>query len=107
MGGELKLVTNPDKTVTVEVDGLSEDSIVPGQQDVVTCRIVSVNPRFAKCHILCVGDVVMSESYRGQIRKEDVRQSEKDRVEMYNVSDQETLFLHVSCHWVTLVADIP
>ena len=25
----------------------------------------------------------MSESYRGQIRKEDVRQSEKDRVEMY------------------------
>merc|ERR1719461_299929 len=69
--------------MTVEVDGLSEDSLVPGQQDVVTVKIVSVNPRFAKCHILCVGDVVLSESYRGQIRKEDVRQTEKDRVEMY------------------------
>ena len=67
----------------MEIDGLSEDSLVPGQQDVVTVKIVSVNPRFAKCHILCVGDVVLSESYRGQIRKEDVRQTEKDRVEMY------------------------
>ena len=67
----------------MEVDGLSEDSLVPGQQDVVTVKIVSVNPRFAKCHILCVGDVVLSESYRGQIRKEDVRATEKDRVEMY------------------------
>jgi len=81
--GELRLVTNSDKTVTVEVDGLKGDSLVPGQQDVVTVKIVSVNPRFAKCHIMCVGEVVLSEYYRGQIRKEDVRATEKDRVEMY------------------------
>ena len=43
--GELRLVTNADKTVTVEVDGLTGDSLVPGQQDVVTVKIVSVNPR--------------------------------------------------------------
>lgn len=30
-----------------------------------------------------MGDVVLSEHYRGQIRKEDVRMTEKDRVEMY------------------------
>ena len=36
-----------------------------------------------KVHILCVGDAVMSEPFRGQIRKEDVRAVEKDRVEMY------------------------
>ena len=47
--GELRLVTNTDKTVTVEVDGLKEDSLVPGQQDVVTVKIVSVNPRFVEC----------------------------------------------------------
>ena len=97
--GVLRLVTNADKTVTVEVDGLKGDSLVPGQQDVVTVKIVSVNPRcskknmfsihvmchfrFAKCHIMCVGEVVLSEHYRGQIRKEDVRATEKDRVEMY------------------------
>lgn len=44
--GELRLVTNSDKTVTVEVDGLKGDSLVPGQQDVVTVKIVSVNPRW-------------------------------------------------------------
>ena len=30
-----------------------------------------------------MGDVVLSEPFRGQIRKEDVRATEKDRVEMY------------------------
>ena len=39
--------------------------------------------RISKVHILCVGDAVMSEPFRGQIRKEDVRAVEKDRVEMY------------------------
>ena len=36
-----------------------------------------------KAHIMCVKDVVLSEPFRGQIRKEDVRSVEKDRVEMY------------------------
>ena len=40
--------------------------------------------RFAKCQILCVGDTALSQHYRGQVRKEDVRMTEKDRVEMYN-----------------------
>lgn len=55
--------------------------------------------RFAKCHILCVGDTVLSQHYRAQVtsdplskpsltcaqvRKEDIRMTEKDRVEMYN-----------------------
>ena len=34
-------------------------------------------------HIKCVKDVVLGEPFRGQIRKEDVRAVEKDRVEMY------------------------
>ena len=32
---------------------------------------------------MCVRDVVLSEPFRGQIRKEDVRATEKDKVEMY------------------------
>ena len=38
--GELRLVIKADKTITVEVDGL-----VPDKQDVITVKIVSVNPR--------------------------------------------------------------
>ena len=54
--GELRLLTNPDKTVTVEVEGMSEDSLVPGQQDVVTVKIVSVNPRYLTFNILILSD---------------------------------------------------
>ena len=43
--GELRLVTKADKTITVEVDGLTGDSLVPDQLDVITVKIVSVNPR--------------------------------------------------------------
>ena len=43
--GELKLLTNVDKTVIVKVDGLMGDSLIPGQQNVVTVKIVSVYPR--------------------------------------------------------------
>ena len=39
--GELKLLTNAEKTVTVKVDSLMEDSLVPGQQNVVIVKIVS------------------------------------------------------------------
>ena len=40
-------------------------------------------PCLRKVHIVCVRDVVLSEPFRGQIRKEDVRATEKDKVEMY------------------------
>jgi len=82
--GEVRLVTRPDKVVSVEVaGGGAADSVVPAQGDLVTARVLAVNPRFAKVHLLCVGDCVLSEPFRGQVRKEDVRASEKDKVEMY------------------------
>ena len=39
--------------------------------------------RFAKVSILCVREAVLTQPFRGQVRKEDVRATEKDRVEMY------------------------
>jgi len=81
--GELKLIHTRNNTVSVEVEGCGQKTLVPSTGDVVTVRILSVNPRFAKANIVCVKDVVLSEPFRGQIRKEDVRSMEKDRVEMY------------------------
>ena len=43
--GELRLLTQPDSTVTVEVEGSASDTVVPAQQDIVTARVLSVNPR--------------------------------------------------------------
>ncbi len=50
---------------------------------VSTARVTQINPRWARCAILCVKDIVLAEPFRGQLRKEDVRATEKDRVEMY------------------------
>ena len=83
LAGEVRLVTRPDSVVSVEVRGGGRDTVVPAQRDIVTVRLLAVNPRFAKVHILCVGDTVLPEPFRGLVRKEDVRATEKDRVEMY------------------------
>lgn len=42
-----------------------------------------VNQRFARCLIIGIGDVVLHRHLRGILRKEDVRATDKDRVEMY------------------------
>jgi len=81
--GEIRLINTAENVVSVEVEGFGQKTVVPAAGDIVTIRILSCNPRFAKAHIVCVRDVVLSEPFRGQVRREDVRATEKDRVEMY------------------------
>ncbi|XP_011858736.1 PREDICTED: transcription initiation protein SPT3 homolog [Vollenhovia emeryi] len=82
LAGVVKLVTN-DKTRTIEVHGITEQSIVPAPGDIVTAMITVVNQRFCKCSIKCVGDTVLTRPYKGILRKEDVRAIDKDKIEMY------------------------
>ncbi|KAH8412361.1 hypothetical protein KR009_001456 [Drosophila setifemur] len=56
---------------------------IPTTGDVVTARILVTTPKFAKCAIFCVRNVLLESSYRGLLRKEDVRETEKDRVDIY------------------------
>lgn len=58
-------------------------TIVPVAGDIVTARVTVINQRFAKCSIICIGDVVLKRVYRGLLRKEDVRAERKDDVDMY------------------------
>lgn len=44
---------------------------------------MSTNPRFCKVAILGVETTSLKEPFKGTIRKEDVRATEKDKVEMY------------------------
>jgi len=85
--GSSAATTSTKEMVTVEVQAPGEETgLVPRVGDVVTCRVLSVNPRFAKMQILCVGDTVLKDAaggFRCQLRKEDVRAHDKDRVEMY------------------------
>lgn len=45
--------------------------------------MISTNPRFCKVAILGVESTSLKETFKGTIRKEDVRATEKDKVEMY------------------------
>ncbi|KAJ8680443.1 hypothetical protein QAD02_016230 [Eretmocerus hayati] len=80
--GIVKIIKK-DKTSTIEVHGLTDQSIVPAPGDIVTAMVTLVNQRFCKCIIRCIGDIVLSRPYKGIVRREDVRSTEKDRIEMY------------------------
>ncbi|KAK7869364.1 hypothetical protein R5R35_000673 [Gryllus longicercus] len=76
-------VTKNDKKRTIEVHCCNDQSIVPVPGDIVTAKVTIVNQRFLKCVIKCIRDTVLSRPYRAILRKEDVRATEKDKVEMY------------------------
>lgn len=82
LAGTVKLIKE-ENTCTIEVHGITEQSIVPAPGDIVTAMVTIVNQRFCKCSIKCIGDIVLTRPYRGILRKEDVRGIDKDRVEMY------------------------
>ncbi|XP_041517906.1 exosome complex component CSL4 isoform X2 [Microtus oregoni] len=59
----------------------TESQLLPDVGAVVTCKVSSINSRFAKVHILYVGSTPLKNAFRGTIRKEDIRATEKDKVE--------------------------
>ncbi|XP_041517908.1 exosome complex component CSL4 isoform X4 [Microtus oregoni] len=61
----------------------TESQLLPDVGAVVTCKVSSINSRFAKVHILYVGSTPLKNAFRGTIRKEDIRATEKDKVEVY------------------------
>lgn len=60
-----------------------QKTLLPAQGDVVTAKIEIVNQRLAKCSIICIGETLLSRPLRGILRKEDVRATNVDNVEMY------------------------
>jgi exosome complex component CSL4 len=60
-----------------------DQSIVPAPGDIITAMVTIVNQRFCKCTIKCIGDIILSRPYRGILRKEEVKATDKDKTEMY------------------------
>ena len=75
--------TKKDDKVILSVQSENSCTAIPVVDAVVTVKITNVNPRFCKCSILSVGKNPLHDIFRGMIRKEDVRATEKDRVEMH------------------------
>ncbi|KAM4636825.1 exosome complex component CSL4 [Discoglossus pictus] len=61
----------------------TESNLLPHVGAVVTCKVTSINSRFAKVQIMYIGSTPLKNTFRGTIRKEDIRATEKDKVEVY------------------------
>lgn len=76
--GEGEAVQRP----RVEVVRSGVEPVVPRVGDVVTARVVRINPRLAAVDILCVGPKPVRQRYSGVIRVQDVRATEIDKVQI-------------------------
>eukprot|EP00099_Drosophila_melanogaster_P018417 NP_609492.1 Csl4 [Drosophila melanogaster] len=81
--GIVNIEDSGDKCQVVSVHKPGFHLTIPATGDVVTARVLVTTPKFAKCAIFCVRNVLLESSYRGLLRKEDVRETEKDRVDIY------------------------
>ncbi|XP_044880563.1 exosome complex component CSL4 isoform X2 [Mauremys mutica] len=61
----------------------AESQLLPDVGAIVTCKVCSINSRFAKVRILYIGSTPLKSAFRGTIRREDIRATEKDKVEVY------------------------
>lgn len=76
-------VVAKDGVQIVEVHSKGEQTLVPAQGDIVTAQVIIITQQYCKCLIKCIGDTVLSRPFKGHVRKEDVRATEKDRVDIY------------------------
>ncbi|KAJ3327054.1 Exosome complex component CSL4, partial [Blyttiomyces sp. JEL0837] len=72
-----------DLITKIQVSRRKEPNAVPDVENIVTGKVVKVNPRFASLSIMVVGTTPCRENYQGIIRVQDVRATEKDKVQIY------------------------
>ncbi|KAJ3212710.1 Exosome complex component CSL4 [Clydaea vesicula] len=65
------------------VKKLNNPTSVPSVNDIITGKVIRVNPRFATVSILVVGAIPCSEAFQGIVRVQDIRATERDKVQVY------------------------
>jgi exosome complex component CSL4 len=68
----------------------SGSSLLPEVSSIVLARCTRIGPRFASLEILTINDTPCATSFAAQIRREDIRATEKDKVkveESFRVGD--------------------
>ncbi|XP_041424462.1 exosome component 1 L homeolog isoform X1 [Xenopus laevis] len=61
----------------------TDSHLLPDVGSVVTCKVTSINSRFAKVQIMYIGSTPLRNTFRGTIRKEDIRATEKDKERLW------------------------
>lgn len=76
-------IVDKDSVKVVEVHTSGEKTVIPAQGDIVTAKVSVITQQYAKCFITSVGDTVLRRPFRAVLRTEDIRATEKDKVEVY------------------------
>ncbi|CAF4838554.1 exosome complex component CSL4 [Pieris napi] len=71
------------KANILSIESPKSPSVLPQMGDIATARVIAVNSRLVQCQILCVGPTVLARPYRGILKKEDIRDMDKDRIDPY------------------------
>ncbi|XP_014242024.1 exosome complex component CSL4 [Cimex lectularius] len=77
------VVDKKDKLYIVGVETNKGQHTVPTPGDIVTAQITVVTQRFVRCNIQCIRNTPLEKTLRGIIKKEDVRATNKDTVEIH------------------------
>ena len=67
---------------SIEVYCKMSDNVIPEVNAIAMCKVVTNNPRYCKVKILSINRITLKTLFKGTIRQEDVRATEKDRVKM-------------------------
>ena len=68
---------------TISVVSRHPRVIVPQKGAIVLCKVISISHRQAKVAILSVNGTALREQVHGVVRREDIRETEKDTVEVF------------------------
>ncbi|KAI9100998.1 hypothetical protein DFS34DRAFT_647885 [Phlyctochytrium arcticum] len=73
----------PGKLPSLSVTRQREANAIPTVGSIVTGKIIRVNPQFATLSIMVVESTPCRENFQGVIRVQDVRATERDKVQIY------------------------
>eukprot|EP00039_Didymoeca_costata_P020036 m.339810 g.339810 ORF g.339810 m.339810 type:complete len:193 (+) comp18978_c0_seq1:161-739(+) len=76
-------VSRAEGKPVVEVLPQNPRLVLPEVGAKVLCRVVSITPRHAKVEIILVEEKPSSEKFRGLIRIQDIRETERDKVTIF------------------------
>jgi len=74
--------TAQGKETEISVSNYLGNAVVPTTGSIVIAQVTRTQQKLVTCDILCANGCILKQPYRGQIRLQDVRQFEVDKIEM-------------------------
>uniref|UniRef100_A0A915N5R7 Exosome complex component CSL4 C-terminal domain-containing protein n=1 Tax=Meloidogyne javanica TaxID=6303 RepID=A0A915N5R7_MELJA len=75
--------SNETKLVEIRRRMDEKSHVIPSQGKIVTAKVELLTQKFAKCTIISVENTMLLSEFNSTLRKEDVREKERDKVELY------------------------